>query len=147
MTSLHGKALVMAMCNRRDAFWIVVLSVIIASAASITSARAPVEDSVLNLKPIEMKPEPVGQLHPKWQWLKEKKIRMLWQPDGVARTFPGTDKSVAQVLADAGFNPVYSMYGIDRQNRSTSPRLEELLPVDQPALRRGALQPPPDEAA
>ena len=94
------------------------------------SAPAPVEDSALDMKPIEMTQEPVGQLHPKWQWLKEKKIRMIWGTGNIARTFPGTDKSVAHVLGDAGFNLVYRNYGVDRSNRSTAPEMDRDLPIE-----------------
>ena len=73
--SRYGKALAMERRSTCGAIWLMVLSVIIASATSFTAAQEPVRGPVLNLKPIEMTPEPVGQLHPKWQWLAEQRRR------------------------------------------------------------------------
>jgi len=86
------------------AIWFVVLSVIIASTASFTSAQAPAKDSVLDLKPIEMKPEPVGELHPALQWLKTERVRGIWLTDALIDTYGTGDKTKGQVLAEAGFN-------------------------------------------
>ena len=116
--------------NNRGAIWLMVLSITVASTTSFTAAQEPVRGPILNLKHIEMTPEPVGQLHPKWQWLKEKKIRVIWGAESLTRTFDGTDKSVAQVLGEAGFNLVYRNYGVDRADRSTAPVLDSVLPIE-----------------
>ena len=60
----------------------------------------------LDLRPIEVKPEPLTQLHPKLTWMTKDKIRAIWIGDDLfARSIEG-DRTKAQVIADAGFNLV-----------------------------------------
>ena len=60
----------------------------------------------LDLRPIEVKPEPLGQLHPKLRWMTEQKVRATWIGDDLFDQSIEGDRTKAQVIADAGFNLV-----------------------------------------
>lgn len=103
----------------------------VASAAAATPS-AP----ALDLSPIASRPEPVGDLHPTWRWLKEKRVRGIWGPGDLFVPYPGRDVSVAEVLDGAGFNLVLLTMGVDRAKRSSSPDLETRLPKNLEIARR-----------
>ena len=60
----------------------------------------------LDLRPIKVTPEPLGQLHPKLRWMTRDKIRGIWITDDLFDKSVEGDKTKAQVIADAGFNLV-----------------------------------------
>ena len=60
----------------------------------------------LDLRPITVTPEPLGQLHPKLRWMTRDKIRGIWITDDLFDKSVEGDKTKAQVIADAGFNLV-----------------------------------------
>ena len=60
----------------------------------------------LHLRPIEVKPEPLGELHPKLRWMTEQRIRGIWITDDLFDKSVEGDRTKAQVIADAGFNLV-----------------------------------------
>ena len=78
--------------------------VLIATACPLLeSAALGVE---LNLRPIKVRPEPLGQLHPKLRWMTEQKVRAIWVGDDLFDKSIEGDRTKAQVIADAGFNLV-----------------------------------------
>ena len=60
----------------------------------------------LDLRPIELTPEPLSRLHPKLQWMTEQKVRGIWIGDDLFEQSVDGDRTKAQVIADAGFNLV-----------------------------------------
>ena len=122
--------------NICNAICFVILSVIIASTASCTSDQTPGKNLVLDLKPIEMKPEPIDKLHPKLQWLKDRKVRALWIGDDLFDKFTGTEKTKGEVIVEAGFNLVRIGMSTDSKNRDTSTELVERLPDNVKEARR-----------
>ncbi len=100
-------------------------------------------ESELDLRPIRWEPEPVGELHPKLNWFKKKKVRSAWIGDDLFEKFPGTDKTKAQVLVEAGFNMVsVSMpvsMGDDGKNRSVSSDLANRLADNVKEARRAGI--------
>jgi hypothetical protein len=90
----------------------------------------------LDKQPIEIEPRPVGELHPKWRWLKKHKLRAAWMGDNLAAKFPGTDKTKGDVLTEAGFNLVRVSGWLDRKNRDVSPYMEQHLAGDVQEARR-----------
>jgi hypothetical protein len=123
-----------------NAMRFVVLSGIIASAASFTSAQAMAKDSPLDLRPIAMEPDPVGELHPDVQWLKTDRVRGIWSAGGLFDKHGTGDKTKAQVLAEAGFNMVVLYIGVDRKNRDTAPSLDNELPQNLDAAHRHGMK-------
>ena len=70
----------------------------------------------LDLRPIEIKPEPLSNLHPKLKWMREDKVRGVWIGDDLFDKFPESEKTKGQVLADAGFNMVYISMVVNSDN-------------------------------
>ena len=77
----------------------------------------------LELRPVTIKPQPVGRLAPRWQALRDRRIRGIWISGDLDDTFGDTDRTKAAVLAEAGFNTVVLYTGVDRNDRSTAPDL------------------------
>ena len=79
-------------------------------------------DVKLDQRPIEVVPEPVDleQMHPKVRWMVEEKIRCVWFTGDVLAKFDGTDRTQAQVVADAGFNVVAMGMRPDRPGETWS---------------------------
>ena len=76
-------------------------------AAAMCSATAAAEQApVLDLRPIVRAPERLTNLHPKLQWMKEQKIRSIWISNDLYEKFDKSDRTMGQVMADAGFNLV-----------------------------------------
>ena len=130
----------MARRSRRNTTGSVVLLVLITSAASCTSAQTPVKDSILDLRPIEVKPEPVGKLHSAVQWLKTKRVRGIWSGGELCDRHGAGDKTKGQVLAEAGFNLVVLYIGVDRKNRDTAPSLDQELPPNLAEAHRHGMK-------
>ncbi len=59
---------------------------------------------ILDLRPIKTSPKPLTNLHPKLLWMTKQKIRAIWIGDDLFSKFGNTDKTKAEILADAGFN-------------------------------------------
>ena len=66
----------------------------------------------------------------------KQKVRAAWMGDNLFAEFPGTNKTKARVLKDAGFNLVHISMSPDRKNRDVSTRLEEELPGNVREARR-----------
>ena len=77
----------------------------------------------LELKPVTIESEPIGQLAPRWQTLRQRRIRGIWIAGDLDDQFGNTKINKAQVLAEAGFNTVVLYTGVDRKNRSIAPEL------------------------
>ena len=86
--------------------------------------------ATLEFRPIQIDPEPVGELHPKLRWMGKRKVRAAWIGDDLFDKFPGIDKTKAEVLTEAGFNLVRVSMGVDRKDRNTSPDLAKRLPAN-----------------
>ena len=71
----------------------------------------------LDLRPIEVTPEPLGQLHPKLKWMAEEKVRAIWIGDDLFEKSLGGGKTKAEVIADAGFNLVLVSMGPNTDNK------------------------------
>ena len=73
----------------------------------------------LDLRPIKVEPEPLNrsQMQPKLKWMVEQKVRAVWIGDDLFEKYPDSDKTKAQVLADAGFNLV--MVGMNPNSDGT----------------------------
>ncbi len=78
------------------------------------------EPTLLDPRPIEFSPAPVGELDPQLQWMATEKVRATWIGDDLFAQFPGTDKTKAEVLAEAGFNLVGISMDVNRDNRNIS---------------------------
>ena len=59
-----------------------------------------------DLRPIEVAPEPLTQLHPKLRWMTEQKVRGIWIGDDLFEPYGDGPKTKAQAMVDAGFNVV-----------------------------------------
>ncbi|MDP7399515.1 MAG: hypothetical protein QF541_21780 [Lentisphaeria bacterium] len=70
-----------------------------------------------DLRPIEVKPERLGQLHPKLRWMTRDKVRAIWISDDLFEKYPGSGKTKGQVLADAGFNLVRISMTVNSDDR------------------------------
>ena len=70
----------------------------------------------LDLRPIEVKPEPLTNLDPKLQWMTEQRIRAIWITDDLFDKSVEGDRTKAQVIADAGFNLVQLSMGPNSDN-------------------------------
>jgi len=90
----------------------------------------------LNKRPIELERRPIGELHPKWLWLTQQRVRGAWMGDNLFAKFPGTEQTKAEVLKDTGFNIVLTGMGPDRKNRDVSSALEKDLPGNVKESRR-----------
>ena len=102
----------------RSASVVAVVLVLIAMAWPMAGCAAHADE--LDLRPIEFKPEPLGQLHPKLRWMTRDKIRAIWITDELFEKSVEGDKTKAQVIADAGFNLVVVEMGPNTDNtRST----------------------------
>ena len=91
-------------CTNRSVSVVVVASAVIAAMSPMMGCAAQADE--LDLRPIEVKPEPLTQIHPKLKWMTKDKIRGTWTREDMFDTYPGLEKTKAQVLADAGFNLV-----------------------------------------
>ena len=62
----------------------------------------------LDQRPIEVTPEPVSveRMRPEVRWMVDEKIRCVWFTGDVSAKLAGSDRTKAQVIADAGFNVV-----------------------------------------
>jgi len=78
------------------------------------------EPTLLDPRPIEFSPAPAGELDPQLQWMATEKVRATWIGDDLFEQFPGTDKTKAEVLAEAGFNTVGISMDVDLDNRNIS---------------------------
>lgn len=87
----------------------------------------------LELRPVHINPSPVGKLSPKWQALRKHRIRGIWIAGDLDDRFGDTDRTKADILAEAGFNAVVLYVGVDQENRSTAPELA-------PRLKRNLIQ-------
>ncbi len=97
------------------------------------------EPTLLDPRPIEFSPAPVGELDPQLQWMATEKVRAIWIGDDLFDEFPGTDKTKAEVLAEAGFNLVRISMNIDLNNRDTSPDITNRLPTNVAEAHRVGL--------
>ncbi len=85
------------------------------------------EPTLLDLRPIEFSPIPAGELDPQLQWMATEKVRLAWIGDDLFEEFPGTDKTKAEVLAEAGFNTVGISMDVDLNNRDISSAITDRL--------------------
>ncbi|MAE67573.1 MAG: hypothetical protein CMJ18_25225 [Phycisphaeraceae bacterium] len=84
----------------------------------------PVDDAPrLELRPLKLDPVPLGTLSPKWQAMRERRIRGIWIAGDLDDRFGDSAQTKAAVLADVGFNTVVLYTGVDPKNRSESPAL------------------------
>ena len=79
----------------------------------------------LELRSIEIKPQPIAKLSPKWQALRDRRIRGIWIGGDLDQPFGDTGKTKGEALAYAGFNTVAIYTGVDLNNRETAPELED----------------------
>ena len=77
----------------------------------------------LHKRPVELERRPVGELHPKWKWLRSERVRGAWMGDNLWAKFAGTEKTKADVLKEAGFNLILTGMGPDRKNLDVSTAL------------------------
>lgn len=90
----------------------------------------------LQLKPVTIEPEPTARLAPRWQALRERRVRGIWIGGDLDDPFGDTGVTKAQALADAGFNTVVLYMGVDRKARSTAPDLVDRLERNVARARR-----------
>ena len=91
-------------CANRNVSVAALVSVLIATVWPMTGCAAQGDE--LDLRPIEVNPEPLGPLHPKLRWMTEEKVRVIWISDDLFEKSVEGDRTKAQVIADAGFNIV-----------------------------------------
>jgi len=104
------------------------LLVLVVAASTQAADQEQEPTSLLNLSPVEQSFEPVGQLNPKLSWLLEKKVRGIWIGGNLDDPYPQENKSVGQVLADAGFNLVCVAMGPNADDPTVSSDLTDRLP-------------------
>ena len=109
---------------------VVLLSVVVIGSAALAADEKQEPKPLLDLRPIPSAPEPVGKLHAGLDWLRQRKVRAIWIGSALYDKFPGSEKTSGQVLADAGFNLIVRYTGVDRKNRSESPDMATLVPLD-----------------
>ncbi len=95
--------------------------------------------ALLDPRPIESSPIPAGELDPQLQWMATEKVRLTWIGDDLFDESPGTDKTKAEVLAEADFNTVQISMTVDRDNRDTSPDITDRLPANMAEAHRVGL--------
>lgn len=61
--------------------------------AFMASATSPVsaETIELDMRPVEVAPEPLGELRPELRWMTDRKVRAIWIGDELFGEFGGTD--------------------------------------------------------
>jgi hypothetical protein len=94
----------------------------------------------LDLQPIEPNFEPVGELHSSLTWLIRDKVRAIWISSNLYDTYPGSDKTIGQALADAGFNLICLNMAVDEGDASSSADLEQRLPANVEEAQRVGLK-------
>ena len=114
-------------CVNRNVSVAVLVSVLIATAWPITGCAAQAKE--LDLRPIEVKPEPLTQLHPKLRWMTEQKVRVMWIGDDLFEKSVEKDRTKAQVIADASFN-VVSVTMIPNSDNTRSGVVDASKPLD-----------------
>ena len=117
-----------------------------------STAEGAVEHRIqLDQKPMAVEPGHVGPLDPQVQWIRDERIRLAWYSANLSDTAPGSDKTKAQVLADAGFNAASIDMRPDRPGGtwalgtfgkagSTSQHLQKQLPPNVAEARRTGLK-------
>ena len=98
----------------------------------MTPGGAAYGDELLDMRPIETKPEPLTELHPKLKWMTERKVRVAWIGDDLFENYPGSDKTKGRVLVEAGFNLVRVSIGV---NTDDKPAGGVVAPANPPALK------------
>ncbi|MEE8308735.1 MAG: hypothetical protein V3R81_15825, partial [Gammaproteobacteria bacterium] len=101
--------------------------------------KAPPPSARLDLRPVHIEPEAVGQLSPKWEQLRRRRIRGIWIAGSLDEPFGKTGKNKGQVLSEAGFNTVVIYTGVDLQNRSTAPKLEDRIRRNVAEAHKGGM--------
>ncbi len=79
----------------------------------------------LELNPIAIQREPAGRLAPRWQALRQQRIRGIWIGGNLDEPFGDTNTTKGKQLAAAGFNTVVLYNSVDLKNRSTAPELAD----------------------
>ena len=124
------------------------LAALLLAAALSPCARASAKDAGIDARPIVFAPEPVGELHPKLKWVRTQRVRALWGAQNLYDTYgtmegvssqTKTDKTKAEVLADAGFNVAIIGMQNDPKNRSYVAGFEDVLPANVAAARQHGL--------
>ena len=93
----------------------------------------------LQLRPLMCPPEPVGDLHPKLRWMKQRKVRLAWIGDDLFDRFADTEQTKAEILVAAGFNLVRVSMNVDRKDRNRSSDLEKRLAPNVREARRAGI--------
>jgi hypothetical protein len=73
----------------------------------------------LNLRPIELQPEPLSRLRSDLQWMTEQKIRAIWIGNDLFEKYDDSEKTKGQVLADAGFNLVRISMSVNTDDKKS----------------------------
>ncbi len=89
---------------------------VVFTAVSASPLGSVTNAAELNMRPIVTKPEPLKTLHPKLQWMKQKKVRAIWIGDDLFEQIEDDDKTKGQVLRDTGFNLVRISMTVNSDN-------------------------------
>lgn len=84
--------------------WALAGAMVLTLAAAACSLPCGAQQVALDLRPIARAPEPPGKLHPKLQWAAREKVRGIWIGNDLYEKFENGDKTMGEVLKDAGFN-------------------------------------------
>ena len=90
---------------------------VVFTAVSASPLGSVTNAAELNMRPIVTKPEPLKRLHPKLQWMKQKKVRAIWIGDDLFEQIEDDDKTKGQVLRDTGFNLVRISMTVNSDNK------------------------------
>ena len=110
-------------------------NILVASIGLVLSAMAwplagcAAQAGEFELRSIDVKPEPLGQLHPKLRWMTRDKVRGIWTTDDLFDKSVEGDKTKAQVIADAGFNLAIVEMGPNTDN-TRSPVVDTSKPYE-----------------
>ena len=84
---------------------------LILCAAALPLSSCAARGAELDLRPIVIEPEPLGQLRPELRWMTREKIRAIWIGDDLFAKSVEGDRTKSQVIVDAGFNLVHLSMG------------------------------------
>jgi hypothetical protein len=112
------------------------VSVLLCVLTASTVLSAAAENAELDIRPVEIAPEPLGELRPELKWMTGRKVRALWIGDELTGKFEGTGKTFGEKIVEAGFNLVRVTGNVDPKNCNESPFLEEKLAPNVAEARR-----------
>ncbi len=139
------------MSNQRNRWALAGVMVLTLATVACSLPAAAEQAPILDLRPIVRAPEPLTNLNPQLAWLKNEKVRGTWIGNEFYEKFENGDRTMAQVLKDAGFNVIVLSMTVNtngqptpdlnapyslKHDRTRSTAVEERLPLNLKEARR-----------